>query len=208
MRYLIYTPVDAVTGVPVTDAPAANGPADPAVEGLTFVFALESQYPTNTPTFYGTSPNASKVDVPGVLEEVTKAEFEAAQAAEMVDRDKSLRAQLMERIPAERWNREVSGLIWKGVFIDTDEKSQPKIQSARSAAQDGLRVDGSGWKCGDPQTGEIIYRATSNAEMIEIGSMAFNYVQACYDREGVLMTAVKDGTYTDDMLNTGWPARV
>ena len=114
----------------------------------------------------------------------------------------------MTQIQNERWLREVSGLIWSGVFIDTDEKSQPKIQSARSAAQDGLRVDGSAWKCGDPQTGEIIYRATSNAEMIEIGSMAFNYVQDCYDREGVLMTAVKDGTYTADMIDLGWPARV
>ena len=208
MRYLKYTHVDAVTGVPITEAPASNGPAEPSVKALQFVFALESLYPTAKPILYGTAPDSSDIDIAGVLASLTKAEFDAAQTAELAARAARVTSGLFVAIPAERKSREVAGLIWNGVFISTDGEDQPKIQSARSAAQDGLRVDGTVWKCGDPQTGAIIYRATSNAEMIEIGSMAFTYVQACYTREGELMTAVVNGTYTDDMLNTGWPARV
>lgn len=208
MRYLKYTLVDAVTGVSIIESPASNGPAEPAVKSLKFVFALESLYPTNSPTYYGTAPDASNIAIAGVLGELTQAEFNAAHDTELADRAKLLRNMRLELIPAERYKHEISGLIWSGVFIATDQTSQYKIQSARAAVQEGLRVDGSIWKCGDPQTGEILYRPTTNAEMIDIGNMVFTYIQSCYDREGVLMNAVKDGTYTDDMLNAGWPARV
>ena len=86
MRYLKYTSVDAVSGLPVTLAPAPNGPVPPAVEGLSFGFALESEYPTTTPTLYGTCPDESAVDLPGVLEVVTEAQFQAAFAGELVAR--------------------------------------------------------------------------------------------------------------------------
>lgn len=207
MQYLKYTTVDAVTGISVIDAPASNGPAEPSVVGLEFVFALESKWPTNSPVYYGTAPDDSSLEVVGVLGELTKAEFEADQSAEMAGRATIVRNRLLDQIPSERYSREVAGLIWSGVFIATDETSQAKLTSARASAKEGLRVDGSIWKCGDPQTGEILYRPTTNAEMIDIGSMVFTYIHSCYDREGVLMNAVKDGTYTDDMLTTGWPER-
>lgn len=208
MRYVKYTSVDAVTATPVTEAPATNGPAEPSVVGLKFVFALESKYPTSAPIYYGTAPNASSLDVAGVLGELTQAEFEADKAAEMADRATIVRNRLLDQIPSERYSREVSGIIWNGVFIDTDGESQPKIQAARAAAKDGLRLEGAAWKCGDPQTGSIIYRATSNAEMIEVADMVFTYVQDCYTRESELMAAVIDGSYTADMIARGWPARV
>lgn len=207
MIYLKFTQVDSVTGKSVMDEFAKNGPSMPSIEGLEFGFALESEYPTNTPTFYGTAPDDSELDISGVTGVITQAEFDGALISEIAARDFILREKRLGEIPAERYRREIAGLVWSGVFIATDQTSQSKIQSTRAAVQEGLRVDGSIWKCGDPQTGEILYRPTTNAEMIDIGSMVFTYIQSCYDREGVLMNAVKDGTYTDDMLTTGWPER-
>ncbi len=82
MQYLKYTYVDAVTGIPCTEAPMHNGPAAPAVAGLEYGFALETEYPTRTPTFYGTAPDDAVIGVPGVLAAVTQGEYEAARRAE------------------------------------------------------------------------------------------------------------------------------
>lgn len=207
MRHFKYTYVDAVTGISVFEAVAKNGPSEPAVPGLQFGFAIESEYPTNTPTFYGTAPDDSELDISGVTGVITQAEFDDALVSEIAARDFILREKRLEEIPAERYRREITGLIWSGVFIATDQTSQTKIQYSRASAQEGLRVDGSIWKCGDPSTGEVLYRPTTNAEMIEIGNAVFAYIQLCFDREGVLIHMVKDGTYTDDMLTTGWPER-
>jgi len=51
MKYLSWTYVDAKTGIPCLIAPTRNGPANPAVTGLAFGFAMESRYPTAYPVF-------------------------------------------------------------------------------------------------------------------------------------------------------------
>lgn len=86
MVYLKFTHVDAQTGISVAAEAARNGPVTPTVEGLEFAFALESQYPTTVPTFYGTCPDDSETSVPGVLAVLTVEEFEAAQRAEQAAR--------------------------------------------------------------------------------------------------------------------------
>ncbi|MBV7541027.1 hypothetical protein [Acidovorax sp. sic0104] len=83
MQHIKYTYVDAATGVPVTDAPASSGPVNPAVEGLQFVWVRESQYPTHVPEFFGTCPDESDTDVPGVLAVISQEEFDALQAVEL-----------------------------------------------------------------------------------------------------------------------------
>lgn len=92
MRYLKYTYVDAVTGVSITDAPARNGPAAPAIPGLAFGFALESLYPTSTPVLYGTCPAGAPLDVPGVICELTEAQYTSARDAETINRLDKARA--------------------------------------------------------------------------------------------------------------------
>lgn len=87
MQYIKYTYVDALTGVPVTVAPAANGPAMPSVEGLEYAWARESAYPTEQPEFFGTCPDESATDVPGVLAVLAQAEWEALQADELLARN-------------------------------------------------------------------------------------------------------------------------
>lgn len=98
MRYLKYTYVDAVTGISATDAPAANGPVSPSVAGLEFGFALESEYPVSTPTMFGTFPDGASIDVPGVLGELTEAEYQAALDAEMLAREAKAAANQAEAL--------------------------------------------------------------------------------------------------------------
>jgi hypothetical protein len=86
-KYIKYTHVDAVTRVPVTEAPAANGPADPAVDGLAFGWARESQYPTDKPEFFGSCADDADTSVPGVLLELTLDEYEQLYDVEMAARN-------------------------------------------------------------------------------------------------------------------------
>lgn len=87
MQYIKFTYVDASTGVPVTDAPAANGPQFPAVAGLEFAWARESQYPTHIPEFFGTCPDDSDADEPGVLGVYPQSDWEQMREAEILARN-------------------------------------------------------------------------------------------------------------------------
>lgn len=86
MQYLQFTHVDALTGISVVEQPTCNGPVFPAVEGLTFVWARESQYPTLLPQFFGTCPDTSSTQVPGVLGVFSQTEWEQMRADELLAR--------------------------------------------------------------------------------------------------------------------------
>ena len=96
MKYLKFTYVDAVTGIPVTAAPAANGPTFPAVPGIEFAWARESQYPTSIPEFFGTCPDGTGATAPGVLAEMTQQEWEAARTDEMAIRAQRLMQSIVD----------------------------------------------------------------------------------------------------------------
>lgn len=78
MKYVKYTHVDSVTGIPCTVEPMLNGPMMP--QGIDFVFALESEYPTYVPTFYGTT---NLMELPDYVTELTQEEFERDYASEI-----------------------------------------------------------------------------------------------------------------------------
>lgn len=83
MQYLKFTYVDAVTAAPVTETPAVNGPAFPAVEGLQFEWARESQYPTDVPEFFGTCPDDATTQLDGVLGVYTQQDYDTMRADEL-----------------------------------------------------------------------------------------------------------------------------
>lgn len=97
MRYIKFTYVDAVTGAPVSEAPALNGPVFPAVAGLEFGWARESQYPTAVPEFFGTCPEDSDIAVPGVLGEYIEADWLTMRDDEMRARSKVPQAVTMRQ---------------------------------------------------------------------------------------------------------------
>ncbi|SMC43197.1 hypothetical protein SAMN06297251_102143 [Fulvimarina manganoxydans] len=123
-----------------------------------------------------------------------------------------------------RWRREEAGIAWvrpsdSRVFgIATDRESQAKMQAERSAARDGLRTDGAGWKCLDAATGRIVWEPMANADVEAFAADAWAYVSACFAREGALgaalyAAAADDGRTADERisaieavdLEVGWP---
>ena len=83
MQYIKFTYVDAVTGISIASEPAANGPVFPPVDGLEFVWARESQYPTDVPEFFGTCPEDADTQVDGVLGVYLQADWEQMREDEM-----------------------------------------------------------------------------------------------------------------------------
>ena len=83
MKYLKYTYVDSVTRVSVENAPSINGPVAPAVQGLEYVWARESLYPTDVPQFFGTCPDESETAVEGVIGEFLKEDWDNMRSDEM-----------------------------------------------------------------------------------------------------------------------------
>ncbi len=133
MRYLIYTYVDAITGVPVSDAPATNGPKPPDVSGLEFAFALESQYPTSVPVFYGTADDGAEVSLPGVMAVMDEATFEAARVTELADRDRNRREKMIVSRFQARAALHLAGLLEQ---VETLMQSPDTDMLARLAWQD------------------------------------------------------------------------
>lgn len=135
MKYIKFTYVDAATGIPVTEAPAANGPKFPDVSGLEFTFARESQYPTNAPEFYGMCPDDAATDIPGVLAVVDFAYWQAVHDDEVAARA----AIALERAKGAR-AAEVDALIVttaSGNTFDGDEASQDRMSRAITALDPG-----------------------------------------------------------------------
>ena len=83
MKYIKFTYVDAVTGISVASHPAANGPVFPAVKGLKYAWARESQYPTEVPEFFGTCPDDADTQIDGVLGVYLQADWETMLEDEM-----------------------------------------------------------------------------------------------------------------------------
>lgn len=83
MQYIKFTYVDAQTGISIASEPAANGPVFPPVDGLEFVWARESAYPTDVPEFFGTCPDDANTQIDGVLGVYSQADWETMREDEM-----------------------------------------------------------------------------------------------------------------------------
>ena len=83
MKYIKFTYVDAITGISIASEPAQNGPVFPPVEGLEFVWARESRYPTDVPEFFGTCPDDADTEIDGVLGVYSQADWETMRDDEM-----------------------------------------------------------------------------------------------------------------------------
>lgn len=106
---------------------------------------------------------------------------------------------LAEAIAGRRFIAEVAGTYAGGLPVFTDRTTQNKLTGAalRASRDPTYTVD---WKC---QTGSFI---TLDAQRImAVADAVGDYVQACYSREAALLAAVADGSFTDDMLEEGWP---
>lgn len=144
-----------------------------------------------------TAQQSAQADAASLAEaQATIAQLQA-QLAELT---KPVESSVQERIASRRYQAQVSGTTLEGMQIDTSTDSQALITGAALAAVlDSNYV--CRWKMADGTRVEL------DAKMIiAVASAVRDHIQACYDREDELLTAVADGIFTDAMLDQGWPA--
>lgn len=108
---------------------------------------------------------------------------------------------LQELASARRYEVETSGLILRGVTIDTSRASQERISSAFALSQaTGLSVD---FKSADG------FISLSPDDMKSIAVAVGMYVQACFTAERKICEAIGAGevTHKEHIDNWSWPSR-
>lgn len=111
------------------------------------------------------------------------------------ERNRSLKSAVADR----RYREEVKGIVVNGMKINTERASQSLITGAALSAM----LDSSytcRWKTDE---GFISLDAQS---LLAVSQEMRKHVQACFDREATLSEAIDNDTFTDAMLDDGWPA--
>lgn len=101
-------------------------------------------------------------------------------------------------IADRRWAAEVAGVDITGIHVDTDDRSKLLINGAALEAMidPGYVMK---WKT---LSGFVELQA---AQVLAVARAVRAHVQACFDREAVLLDAVANGTITADMIEESWP---
>ena len=136
-----FTYVDALTGVSAAVQPLANGGMCP--EFITFGFALESQYPTTTPVFYGTLADETQKDHPAILEILSDEDYQAAYDAELAAREAKQQSLVVMSAKSSR-QQEVDRIVvttTDGKQFDGDEASQTRMDRAIVAMAETDEID-------------------------------------------------------------------
>lgn len=85
MLFIVVTEVDAITRIPCTEQPMRAGPVMPLVKGLDLDWANMSTWPVElssdgtylrAPQYYGVCDGDANTNVPGVLEIISKIEWD------------------------------------------------------------------------------------------------------------------------------------
>lgn len=101
-------------------------------------------------------------------------------------------------VAAERYRRETAGTSVEGMAIDTGRDSQALITGAALAAM----LDPA-YACRWKTPAGFV--EMNGEQIISVASAVRAHVQACFDREAELLQAIDSETYTDAMLDEGWP---
>lgn len=120
MKYIRYTFVDVKTEIPVSQAPARNGPVHP--NGVTPTFAIESTYSSGVPAFYGIAEDDFVPE--SWMYEMTEEQFYADFRIELKERSRNKRKQV-----------EQGGITVGTTFIQTDIASQNRIANLVTSFQ-------------------------------------------------------------------------
>jgi len=112
-----------------------------------------------------------------------------------------LKASQKAIITSTRYDHEIAGIDVSGMPVETDRETRNILTSTMSM----LAIDPSittQWKLSDGTF------QTLNYDQLKVIALAsFNYVQACFNREAILLKAVDDGTYRDEWLELDWPSQ-
>jgi hypothetical protein len=101
-------------------------------------------------------------------------------------------------IASRRYDAETAGIELMGMHIDTGRDSQALITGAALAA-----MRDPAYVCRWKTAGGFV---ELNAEQLTaVADTVRAHVQACFDREADLLAALEAGTFTESMLEEGWP---
>lgn len=109
-----------------------------------------------------------------------------------------VRAATISAIAARRWQAETAGIVINGIPIDSGRDSQALITGAALNA-----VIDPAYICNWKTPGGFIELDAQT--LLGVAMTLRSHVQACFDREAELMAALADGSFTQDMLEEGWP---
>lgn len=134
---------------------------------------------------------------PSPLVGPTLAEQEAQALAEQ-------KAQYLSAISVRRLAAEEAGTTVGGVEVATDRVSQGKLTAAYVKANESSSYQIQNWK---GPTGT--FTTLSAAEIIAAASAVEAHVQACFNNEAALNTAINSATDATELaavdINVGWP---
>lgn len=104
----------------------------------------------------------------------------------------------LSAIATRRYEAETSGTTVEGMPVNTERDSQALLTGAalQSMLDPNYTVR---WKTAG---GFVDLDAQ---QIIGLASAVRSHVQACFDRESELVAAVEGGSYTESMLDEGWP---
>lgn len=176
--------------------PNTSFPEPFSVNGTVYKEVIASPYPTHDPITHTVEEVAPVKDQDGVYRQTWLIKKLSTEDAE---RNESYRkSEFQQMIAQRRYEEEVRGVSVNGLTITTDDRSKTLLNGAALRAT----IDPSHtrqWKI-SPDVW-----VTLDAETLIAAAVAVdNHVQNCFNREEELLKAVNDGTFTLDMLDTGW----
>lgn len=128
-----------------------------------------------------------------------------AQQAAVFEDTRTDAQKAIDRLASERLVKEGAGVVWSSptgetIALDTTQSSQARFAAATTAATNGLRADPSKWKCARITANgpELVFRDTTNAELLEWSALVLAHVQKCFDAEAAAVAKVLAGDLTAD----------
>lgn len=101
-------------------------------------------------------------------------------------------------VAARRYQSEISGIEFSGMLIDTGRDSQNLITGATLAS-----IMNPEYVCNWKTPNGFVELTAPTLALVS--NAVRTHVQACFDRERELTETIKNGTYTEEMLEQGWP---
>ncbi|UQS15584.1 DUF4376 domain-containing protein [Pseudomonas sp. HS6] len=127
--------------------------------------------------------------------EPTIQELEAAFGFDAAELERGRQAVL---IAQERYRHEGVGVVVDGLSIDTTRDSQALIAGTGLSA-----VLDPEYRCNFKTLNGFVEIGAE--QILAIAKAVRAHVQACFDRELILLEALEAGTFTDEILKDGWP---
>lgn len=98
----------------------------------------------------------------------------------------------------ERFRREAGGVNVEGLLIETTRDSQALIASTGLSA-----ILDPEYRCNFKTLNGFVEIGAE--QILAMAKAVRAHVQACFDRELELLRAIEAGSYTEEMLEEGWP---